>query len=182
MLHGLARDEVESWILMRARERGSAMLVTMIIVAALLGGAAVLASVTIKATRGSEMTRKSMTALYCAESGIAVARDAVASNYAAWNASLGETVEPAWLAGIEHDIDGDGNDDFMITLRDNDDEATNQDLTRDNDLSIYVVSTCTKDPEIATSVVELVRYNGGGNCYQSQLGGCGGNNNANSAN
>ena len=82
---------------------------------------------------------------------------------------------------MDHDVDGDTVADFVITLRDNDDETapTLNDAARDNDLTIYIVSTCTKYPDVPTQVSELVRFNGAGNCYQSQLGGCGGNNNAN---
>jgi type II secretory pathway pseudopilin PulG len=163
---------------MRNRERGSALLVTMILVAALLAGAAVLTSMQTKSNRSAELTRSSISALYCAESGLSAARNVVATSYASWNASLGATTEPAWLASVNHDIDGDGAADFALTLRDNDDETPN-DVTRDNDLTVYIVSTCTKYPDVQTKVAELVRWNGGGNCYQAQLGGCGGNNNAN---
>jgi hypothetical protein len=85
------------------------------------------------------------------------------------------------LSGINHDIDGDGVADFTITLKDNDDELPPlaNDTTRDNDLKVYVVSTCTKYPDTPKQVIELVQYNGGGNCYQSQQGGCGGNGNSN---
>ena len=163
---------------MRGHERGSALLVTMIIIAALLAGAAVLASIQMKSTRGAEMARTSMTSLHCAEAGLTAARGLVMASYAQWNASLGMTTEPAWLAPVNHDIDGDTVEDFRITLKDNDDDMPN-DLARDNDLTVYILSTCTKYPDVYTQVAELVRFNGGGNCYQSQLGGCGGNNNAN---
>ena len=154
------------------------MLVTMVVVAALLAGAAALASMQHRSSRGAELSRTSITALYCAESGLAAARDTVAANYALWNGSLGATTEPAWLASVDHDVDGDGAADFELTLRDNDDDTPN-DPARDNDLTVYVVSRCIKYPEVQTTVTELVRWNGGGNCYQAQLGGCGGNNNAN---
>ena len=163
---------------MRGRERGSALLVTMIIVSALLAGAAVLVHMQMKSSRGAEMSRTMTSALHCAEAGLTAARPVVMTSYPQWNASLGMTVEPAWLASVNHDIDGDNAADFRITLKDNDDDTPN-DLTRDNDLTVYVLSTCIKYPDVYTQVAELVRFNGGGNCYQSQLGGCGGNNNAN---
>ena len=134
------------------------MILTMILVLALLAGAAVLASMQATSTRGAALSRRAMTALYCAESGLTLARALVANNYPSWNASLGVATEPAWLAGLDHDLDGDGTGDFTITLRDNDDEASVQDLGRDNDLSIFVVSTCIQDPEVPTRVTELVRY------------------------
>jgi hypothetical protein len=164
---------------MRNPERGSAMLMTMIIITALLAGGAVLTSVTTKSFRGAELTRTGMTSLYCAESGLAVARAAVMTNYGGWNAALAAGTEPAWLASVDHDIDNDGSNDFRITLKDNDDETGPNDPTVDNDLQVFVVSTCVKYSEVQTAVTELVRFNGGGNCYQAQLGGCGGNNNAN---
>ncbi len=166
---------------MRERERGSAMLVTMILIAALLAGAAALASMQMKSTRGSEITRTSISSMHCAEAGIVAARTAVMINYPLWNASLGMTTEPSWLQTVNHDIDSDGVADFRITLRDNDDETAPiaNDLTRDNDLQVFIVSTCIKFPDVQTQVAEMVRFNGGGNCYQAQLGGCGGNNNAN---
>jgi hypothetical protein len=154
------------------------MLVTMIVIAALLAGAATLVALSARATQGAQISRSTKEALFCADSGLAAARDAIANNYPQWNGSLGASVEPAWLGAVRHDIDGDGQPDFAITIRDNDDEAPT-DPTRDNDLTVWVVSTCTKYPEARTQVTELVHYNGGGNCYQSQLGGCGGNNNAN---
>ena len=152
------------------------MLVTMILIAALLSGGAILTKLQTDSTRGTQLTRASITGLYCAESGIVAARATVMTNYALWNAALGQSSEPAWLASVAHDIDGDNVADFTITLRDNDDDA---DFARDNDLAIYIVSTCVKNAEAPVQVTELVQFNGGGNCYQAQLGGCGGNNNAN---
>jgi hypothetical protein len=154
------------------------MVVTMVLISALLAGAAVLAAMQTKSTRGSQMTRTSMTSLHCAEAGLVFARPAVMMNYPQWNASLGSPIEPAWLAAVQHDIDGDGAPDVRLTLKDNDDDDPN-DLTRDNDLTVYVVSTCIKYPDVEAQVAEMVRWNGSTNCYQAQLGGCGGNNNAN---
>lgn len=153
------------------------MLVTMILMSALLSGAAVLVSMQLKATRGAGIVREKISSLHCAEAGLVGAKATIAASYGLWNASLGQT-EPAWLAGIDHDLDDDGAPDFAITLRDNFDEVP-EDPARDNDLTIYVVSTCTKYPDAPTEVTELVRYNGAASCYQAQLGGCGGNANAN---
>jgi len=164
----------------RDPQTGSALLVTMILVIALLAGGAVLTNMQLSESRTSSMTRAKSSALYCAEAGLAAARASVAANYASWSSALGQS-EPSWLAGIDHDLDDDGIADFTVTLRDNDDEPPPlaNDLTRDNDLMVFVVSTCTKYPEVKVQVAELVRYNGGGNCYQAQQGGCGGNNNQN---
>lgn len=155
------------------------MVVTMVLVSALLAGAAVLASMQIKSSKSAELTRSSISALACAESGIVAARETVMNNYALWNAALASGTEPQWLSTVNHDIDADGQPDFTVTLKDNDDETATNDLAVDNDLTVFIVSTCTKFPDIQTQVAEMVRFNGSGNCYESQLGGCGGNNNAN---
>jgi Tfp pilus assembly protein PilX len=162
----------------RSPERGSALIVTMILMAALLAGAVALTSLQLHSTRNAGLARDRISALHCAEAGLVVAKATVAANYSLWNAALEAGTEPSWLASLDHDIDGDGVPDFTITLRDNDDEVP-ADPTRDNDLTVYVVSRCTKYADVSTEVVELVRYNGGGSCYDAQLGGCGGNNNAN---
>jgi hypothetical protein len=166
----------------RDRERGSAMLVTLILVAALLGGAAVMVSTQLASNRSTDLVRTGLAAADCAEAGLAAARSVVTANYGQWAGSIGTGTEPSWLASaINHDLDGDGAADFTITLQDNDDElppATN-DKTRDNDLRIFVVSRCIKYDEVPREVQELLQYSGGGSCYQSQLGGCAGNGNSN---
>src|ERR1044071_9447894 len=102
---------------MRNRERGSAMLVTMIIIAALFAGGVVLVSMQLASNKSSEVGRTGMTALYCAEAGLSAARPVVAANQSNWataiaasGASTPDTSEPSWLAsGIgSHDLDGDG--------------------------------------------------------------------------
>lgn len=166
----------------RNSERGSAMLVTLMLVAALLGGATVLISTQLASTRGADIARTSMLASYCAEAGLAAARPVVTSNYAQWTGALGTGTEPTWLASaINHDLDGDGVADFVITLKDNDDEAPPlaADAAHDNDLRIFVVSRCVKYGEVPKEVEELVQYSGGGTCYQSQEGGCASNGNSN---
>jgi len=165
----------------RDRERGSAMIVTMIVVTSLLAGSAALVSMQMSGNRSTDLTRTGISALYCAEAGLVAARPVVAASYARWNGSLGTGAEPGWLSSINHDVDGDGVADFVITLKDNDDELPplTNDPTHDNDLKIFIVSTCTKYPDAPKQVMELVQYNGGGNCYQSQQGGCGGNGNSN---
>ena len=168
----------------RPVERGSAMLITMIIIGALLAGAAVVVSMQMSSNRSTDLTRTGVSALYCAEAGLAAAHPTVAANYSQWAASLGSATQPAWLDNtvFSHDLDGDGVDDFTITIKDNDDEiapAANVPGT-DIDLKIFIVSTCTKYlPDNPKQVTELIQYTGGGTCYQSQEGGCGGNGNSN---
>lgn len=157
------------------------MLVVMLVVTALLAGAAVVTSLHLRSARAADLTRSGMSALYCAEAGLAVARGAVAHGYAGWNAALADGGEPSWLAGLDHDLDDDGRPDFVLALRDNDDELPPHapDPARDNDLRVFVVSRCLQHADTAREVTELVELTGGGTCYEAQLGGCGGNNNAN---
>lgn len=169
----------------RATQRGSAMLVTLIIIASLLAGAAVLVSLQLNSDRSTDLTRSGMSALYCAESGLSAARSVVGQNYGLWNDTLlaGGTTEPSWLYnGIgSHDLDGDGVDDFAVYIKDNDDEQSplSNNLTHDNDLQVFVVSTCLKYPDTPKAVTELILYNGGTGCYPWQIGGCGGDGNGN---
>jgi hypothetical protein len=176
---------------MRNSERGSAMLVTMIIIAALFAGGVVLVSMQLASNKSSEVGRTGMTALYCAEAGLSAARPVVSSNQSSWAASLiasGATVpvttEPTWLAtGIgSHDLDGDGVADFQVYLLDNDDEIspTTNDRTVDVDSNIFIVSKCIKYADTPKTVMELINYvQQTGTCYESQEGGCSQQGNAN---
>lgn len=166
----------------RHPQRGSAMLVTLIVVGALLAGGAVLVSLQIASNRSSDLTRSGMSALYCAEAGLTAARPIVATNYLQWNAALLAGTEPAWLVSglAAHSIDGDSIADYEISLRDNDDETspTANDLTHDNDQTIYIVSKCIKFPDTEKEVVELVTYTGSTACVKTQQGGCSGDGNS----
>ena len=166
----------------RRGQRGSAMLVTLILVSALIAGGAVLVSMQMSSNRGAEVTNTGMTALYCAEAGLAAARPIVIANYLNWAGNLGINAEPSWLASIDHDVDNDGAaaNDFTITLKDNDDELSGtNDVSVDQDLRIFVISTCNLFPDTPKQVMELVRYSGGGQKYKAQAGGNAGNGNDN---
>jgi hypothetical protein len=166
------------------------MLVTVVIIVALLAGGAVLVQLQVASNRQTGITSTGLSSLYCAESGLAAARPVVAANYAGWATFLGTNTEPTWLnpgcvgtgcaPGINHDIDGDGKPDFVITLVNN---ADHNPLTPtiDNDLQIFIVSTCINPnyPDVQKQVEELVYFSGGGTCYHSQLGNCGNNGNEN---
>src|SRR5690606_3261174 len=124
------------------------------------------------------------------------ARPGVAANYGSWNAGLcnppaprgngsctigAQASEPAFLNAVDHDLDDDGTADFVLTLVDNYDEvapATNN-MALDNDLQVFVISTCTKFSDMPVTVSELVQYTPGGTCYPTQLGGCAGTGNNN---
>ena len=144
---------------MRRRDRGGALIVVMLVIAATLAAGAILAQMQSTTSHASELTRTSITGLYCAEAGLAAARATVIAQVAAWDPALGAATEPGWLGAIEHDIDGDGVADFVITLRDNDDEPVN-DLAHDTDHAVFIVSTCIKHPDSPTQVTELVTDTG----------------------
>jgi hypothetical protein len=172
------------------------MMVTLIIIASLLAGGAVVVAMQLGSNRGTDLTRSGMTATYCAETGLERAGPQVTAAYLTWNTppnlcanAVESTCVPAnpgaeapIFAGINHDIDGDGIPDFVLYLRDDDDDAgsaTNQVRTTDSNSKIFIVSTCIKFPDTPKQVKELVSYGGGGNCYPGQLGGCNSNGNDN---
>lgn len=166
----------------RDREHGGAMLVTLVIITAVLSGAAILVSLQLASNRSTDLTRSGLSALYCAEAGVAGARAVVSQNYENWSSALANpNVEPVWLQnGFNHDIDGDNIADFKITLKDNDDElpATNNPNV-DIDMMVFVQSECIKYPETPKKVSELLLFKPAMNCYESQEGGCNARGNAN---
>lgn len=164
----------------RHPERGSAMLVTMIVIAAILAGATVLVSLQLAANRSTDLARTGISATYCAEAGLTASRADVAANQSTWADWLGTGTEPTWLAGLVHDVDGDGDADWVVTLEDNFDEITGGDIPgADVDNRIYIVSRCIMYPDSPREVRELIDYSTLTNCYNSQKGGCGGNGNMN---
>ena len=173
----------------RNPERGSAMLVTMIVTTALISGAVALAHLQTTSTRSAAMTRSSITAEHCAEAGLVAARSAVTANQSSWPLALAAAAaaapnapaEPAFFANIDHDLDDDGVADFTVYLRDNQDEMPplDDDPSADNDLRVFVVARCTKYPETPREIAELVEYSGGGFGYHSQEGGLNNNGNDN---
>lgn len=172
------------------------MLITLLLTSALLAGGAVMLGMQLKSTRSAGLVKQKITSEQCAEAGLIAGRSAVASNYGSWTGSLcnqapplgtGSCVigsaasEPAWLNAsvVDHDLDDNGTSDFVLTLIDNNDEVapTANDPAVDNDLQVWVISTCTSG-DITTQVRELVKYTPGNTCYQAQLGGCGGGGNS----
>ena len=143
----------------RSGERGSAVLIVMLVIGSLIAVAAALTTLHNKQSQASEVTQKSAAARYCAEAGIAAAQSTVVANAASWNASLGTGVEPAWLSVVDHDLDGNGTPDFTIELRDDDDEAVN-DLSHDTNHAVFLVSTCIAHPENRSQVSVLVTDTG----------------------
>lgn len=164
----------------RNSERGSAMLVTLIIVAALLAGVAVIVSMQLTATKSTELTRSGLAALHCAESGLAIARTEIGSNRANVNTHLGgypasATIQPAFLTTFmgettpaRNDLDGDGSADFVIYIVDNDDDA---DYTTDSDRRIWLIARCIKYADTPKEVRELAEFPSASGLYRNQEGG-----------
>ena len=167
----------------RRKEHGGAMMVTLIIILVLLAGAAMLVSIEVNSTRSTGLTRTGVTAMYCAEAGLAAARQVVANNQANWSSgALGSLcttpdtraacVEPAWIqGGFIHDLDGDGDVDVKILLIDNDDEIPT-DLTKDSDRRIFIVAQCLTFAESQRELSELVEATCGEACYNEGEGAC----------
>lgn len=168
------------------------MLVTLLLTLTLMSGGAVFLSMQLRSSKSAALVKQKITSEQCAEAGATAARGVVANNYGLWTSGLcnppppvgtGTCVvgsaasEPTWLASpaVDHDLDKNGTSDFVLTLVDNQDEVAPKanDMTKDNDLQIWVISTCTMG-DVATTVRELVKFTPGNICYQSQLGGCGG--------
>lgn len=172
-------------------QRGSAMLVTLLVIVSLVAGAAVLVGLQMASNRSTDLTRSGTNALYCAEAGLVAARPIVVANFSQWSTALALSAandfsEPPWLAaGIDgsmggHDLDTTvASTDFRVHLEDNHDEPGASIPGADTDLRIFIVSTCLAYPDTPKQVRELVEYNGVVACYPWQIGGCGGANNTN---
>jgi hypothetical protein len=186
---GALVEECELREVMRKRQRGGAMLVTLVIITSLLAGASVLVSTQLASTRSTELTGTGISSTYCAEAGLTTAAAVVAAQYPNWAGSLLSCgagpypcAEPPWLytAVGSHDLDGDGVDDFALYIRDDDDELLGvNDRTTDMNLRVYVVARCLKYPDNPHEITELVQMGGGGAIYDAQQGGFNGNGNAN---
>jgi hypothetical protein len=170
----------------RRRERGAALMITLIILASLLAGAAAVVSLEVGGNRATDLTRSGMTAEYCAEAGAERAAPIVVANYALWASSMcGSATESSCLPAspsaevplfappaINHDIDGDGIPDFVLYLRDDQDEPTGaQNYSLDRNARVFIVSTCIKYPDTPRQVKVLIQAGGIGSGYAGQQGG-----------
>lgn len=173
----------------RQGERGSAIVVTLIVVIALLAGSAIVVALQVSGTRATALSKTGRQALFCAEAGLAAARATIKAKYSDLVTVLNPASPPPTWYPIRGRIDGATVSstlpaEFEVTIRDNDDELTGaaNDLTRDNDLRVFVVSTCLKYADVPREVTELVQWGGGGHNYLNQAGqGAGNTGNANMA-
>lgn len=120
------------------------------------------------------MVKASRSSLFCAEAGLSASRSIITLNHATWPLVLDAdlTNNPPWYP-IRGSIDSDPDDDFEVTIRDNDDELppTLNDPTRDIDLQVFAVARCIKNANASREIVELLQVAGGGHLYRNQAGG-----------
>lgn len=157
------------------RQRGSALMTSLIILSGLLVAAGTSVYLMTAETRSTSYSAMGRRALFCAEGGLAVARPVVAANNATWNDVLDgdPSNDPAWYPITGYlEANSSGTPDYTVTLRDNDDEPMNlaNDPTRDTDLKVFLVSRCTRYPEYPRTVMELVGYTPAGHNYRNQAG------------
>ena len=167
----------------RRSERGSIMMVVALVLVALLAGGGIALYVQVSSTRSTGYLASSRSALYCAEAGLAAGRRLIGQAVSEWALILdaNDSNDPSWYP-VTGDLDGDGTDDYEVTVRDNDDELPpdTNDASADNDMSLFVVSRCTRYPETPREVFELVNFSTGGGGYRDQAGqGTGNTGNAN---
>jgi hypothetical protein len=159
-------------------QRGAAMLLVATILIALLAGGGVALYIQLQSTKSASMVKASSSSLYCAEAGVIAARPIIALNYLAWPILLdgNDSNNPDWYP-IRCDLDGDGVDDYEVTIRDNDDEVppAPNDPTFDNDRRVFAVGRCLRGGDVSREVVELIVVGGGGYVYRNQAGGGGWN-------
>lgn len=163
------------------RERGAALMVTIILISALLAGGMLAIYLMVADTKSAQYVTESRGALFCAESGLAGGRTYVETNSGNWGLMLDddEGNDPDGYP-VEGDLDGDGEADWQVTVRDNDDDFPTNDPFVDSDGAIFMVATCTKYPDTPRQVMEMISFSGGGTNYRNQAGqGAGGTNNAN---
>jgi len=158
----------------RSSERGSAMIVVMVILVALLSAGAVAVRLQMGDTQSTGLIKSGRSALYCAERGLNEARPIVGEHTASWDPALtvDTSDEPEWYPiELEWNADHDGPE-ARVTILDNDDERplTDNDREKDSDLAVYIISECLEFPQTPRKVLEFVSYQGIGESYRNQAG------------
>lgn len=135
--HGPARRK-------RQRQRGVAIILTMIVMASLLFGSIIATGLRMFGIRISGQGLASARTYYCAEAGLAAGRDYFRQHYADWNTYLSTGFSVAGQAAI----DGVSLT-YTVTIQDNVDELPplSNDPRTDLDKTVILVSTCT-DPDL----------------------------------
>lgn len=158
-------------------QRGSILVVVLVILIALLAVGAVAVRMLTTDTRGLRNKKLATDSRYCAEAGLNVARPVVAAHYADWNDVLDGEPYPDWYP-IRGDLDqpADGVADYEVTIADNNDEfePTRLNPARDNDLKIILESKCLKFERYNKTLLSLIELPRSGGCPYPQAGqGCG---------
>lgn len=159
-----------------ARERGAALPVILILMTALLVLGALALRLTISDTRGTHATVSGRRATYCAEGGLVAGRTFIAANMVSWSLMLDQDAanDPDGYP-VTGDLDGDGTDDWQVTIKDNDDELGTNNPYVDSDGVVFMVGTCLAEPDTPREVMQLISVGGGGTNYRAQAGAGGGN-------
>lgn len=144
----------------RNPESGAAFILVVTLLAALLAGGAVVVLLTSTQTRAAGESRRALDATYCAEAGLMQTREILGAIPDEWDTLLGGASSSPTIPvyPITGDLDGDGEDDYRVTIRDNDDDDP-LDGTIDNDQRVFIVSTCIKYDEVSREVIELISTN-----------------------
>ena len=127
-------------------EQGGSLLLVLLIVTVLLGGAGVAIFVQLADARSVGVVRKAHEALFCAESGLAVARKLLGSP-----PYLDPGGASDWLPVRGSVGDGDAVDDFEVTVRPG---------PAAPEPTFFLESRCLKYPDAPTQVTELVGAGG----------------------
>jgi Tfp pilus assembly protein PilX len=165
------------------RQRGGItllLIMVLIVLAAMLGALAVRGSTNELRLAGSQRTNRA--GFYCAEAGLNAARPIFAANVGQWNnifalAANGTMTLPTGQSyPLTGDIDGDGNPDYQVRIRDNYDELPTANNLVDNDLAAIMTSTCISSTlqtgsASGRTLQAIVAYSGnGGTDYRYQAG------------
>ena len=152
------------------------MLLVATVLVALLAGGGVALYIQMQGTKSAGLVKSSRNSLFCAEAGIIAARPTLAIQYLTWPTLLDGVAanDPTWYP-LTGDLDGDGVDDYEVTIKDNDDEVppADDDPNFDNDLRVFAVGKCLRSTDASRQVVELLVVGGGGYVYRDQAGGGG---------
>jgi hypothetical protein len=93
-------------------------------------------------------------------------------NTSNWDAMLtAVTTDDPTGYPITGDIDGDGNADYIVTVRDDDDDINEEDDTNGR---IFLVARCTKYSNFEAEILELIDVSGAQGVCSNRLqkGGC----------
>ncbi len=161
----------------RNRQRGG---ITLLLVMVLLVIAALVGVLAVRGAsndlRMSGVQRVSRTSFYCAEGGLAAARPILSNAYSQWN-TIFSGGTPSITYPVVGDLDGDGLNDYSVTIADNYDEfppAVN-DPTRDSDLQAIITSKCISTTlganNVNRSISQIIVFGGAGATdYRYQAG------------